>query len=157
MPEDGYYTYYLLAVNTKEHLEENGIDLNQDYVYYDEETDKIMKNGKEIEKLSTLHDLCSEINADSKYGILTLYQKSFFSICYLSLNLANSQRFVIFDSSKACEDRQAKLNRDFLFMTVYMLKELIRQERYEEAHRILASVSNCNYPNVSSPKYCGCR
>lgn len=77
--------------------------------------------------------------------------KPIFSICRLHNCLENKLRTYIFDTLKTCgqypecnKDSYGDHIRNFLFSTVFILRQLICQERYAEATRILDSINNCN-------------
>jgi len=75
------------------------------------------------------------------------------------------QRKAFFDGLKncsfgACEtNKMLKLQRDFLFITVYILRYLIDIGSYLEAQRIIEALATCGNlcdDSLSMNKRCGC-
>lgn len=89
-----------------------------------------------------------------------------FTICKLEHCLFELQKKTLFEkiakcSKLNCEDNQETQNiRDFLFVSVYVLKWLIANFKYLEAQRILESLSACGQlcgsNNFISNKNCNC-
>ena len=72
-----------------------------------------------------------------------------FTICNLNQCLIALQKKAIFAGLKNCnygvceENKSLKLQRDFLFISVYVLDYLIEIGNYLEAQRILEALSTC--------------
>jgi hypothetical protein len=118
-------------------------------VYCDFVDDKwILYNG--LQEVKTNADL-NLIFANKTECDAALVTKPIFSICRLHNCLENKLRSYIFDTLKTCgqypecnKDSYDDYIRNFLFSTIFILRQLICQERYAEATRILDSINNCN-------------
>lgn len=159
--EDGVYMYYRLKIVTKSLLED--VEL-ENRLYYDDVSDKLMIGNKELISSEQLKDIVDDDYPETSYGIIEFVERPVFSICRISNCLENLQRKYIFDgcpSKKNCKEDSDKLNRDFLFSSVFILRLLIQQQRYEEALRILESINDCGVvcSNMQSPSIntCGCK
>lgn len=147
LSKDGLFMYYCLQVKTKELLDNNQKSDLSSQVYCDYINDRwVLYNGDEIidtnEKLSVVLENKTEDNV----GFAV---KPIFSICYLHKCLEDKLRSNIFntmnnwDQYKCHKDGYEDFIRHFLFNTVFILKQLICQERYAEATRILESMNRC--------------
>lgn len=97
---------------------------------------------------------------------LEIYTEPIFSICRLQHCLETKLRTYIFDTLKTCGHDLECTNkghedylRTFLFTTIFILRQLICQQRYSEALRILKSINNCDgicNDTMSSSNDCGC-
>lgn len=159
--KDGIYMYYRLKITTKSLLE--GVELD-DRLYYNDDSNKLMLGNKELVSSEQLKDIVDNDYPETSYGIIEFIERPVFSICRISNCLENLQRKYIFDecpSKKSCKDDPDKINRDFLFSSVFILRLLIRQQRYEEALKILESINDCGAicSNMQAPNIntCGCR
>lgn len=160
LSEDGLYVYYRLKIintNNESSLEE----LGENRIHFNEDTKKLMIGSKELEDSAQLETI---INSDSPnlLGVIDMLEEPVFSICKVSTCLENLQRKYIFSGSHvggSCKNDTDKNLRDFLFSTVFILKLLIRQQRYEEALKILKSINTCGLCNsyMSPRNSCNCR
>lgn len=158
LDDDGLYMYCRLAIYTKEHLGEH-IDGR---LYYDSEKDVLML-GKDVVNTSVqLESIMEDI--DTNYSIIEVVEEPVFSICRLNQCLSEYQRKFVLEGCeggmKRCKENSSdEFSRNFLFSTVFILRQLIRQQRFEEALRILKSVENCNglcTNTKTSNKKCNC-
>ena len=161
--KDGLYMYYRLKVPTKKTLDEISQSSGK-RLYYDADADKLMIGNKELVSSEQLRDIVDNDSPETSYGIVEFIERPVFSICRISNCLENLQRKYIFDgcpSKKNCKEDPDKINRDFLFSSVFILRLLIQQQRYEEALRILESINDCGTlcSNMQSPRInsCGCK
>lgn len=159
LSSDGLYMYYRLKIATTD------LDIDKENrLYFDTSSEKLMIGDKEIDE----EDLRHIINDDSPktaFGIIDIFEKPIFSICKISLCLENLQRKYIFEQNPLCMGSKCgndsdKSIRDFLFSSIFLLRILIKQQRYEEALKILNILDNCELCN-STYKYknknlCGC-
>lgn len=155
LDDDGLYMYYRLAIFTKERLGENCTDK----LYYDESKDKLMLGNEEVNSSVQLEKIVDKI--ETEYAIIEFVEEPVFSICRLTHCLSEYQRKFVLEGCS--EDTRCKSTdtfaREFLFSTVFVLRQLIRQQRYGEALRILKSVEGCNglcSNTKSSTKKCNC-
>ena len=87
----------------------------------------------------------------NNYGIIDYFEFPIFSICHLRNCLSELQRKIIFSGIKDCaasssnceKNKTYKSQRDFLFITLQILEQLICLERYDEAEEILEAISTC--------------
>lgn len=161
MDDDGLFMYYRLKIYTKSLLQNN----TDKKFYYDDmsETPRLMLGDIEICTSKDLENVAN--NADkTEYSIIDVVEEPVFSICRLNYCLTEYQKEFIFNgfskiNSNCKSDTNNEFARNFLFSTVFVLRQLIRQQRYEEALRILKSVSDCNglcTNTKSSSKKCNC-
>lgn len=159
LDKDGLYIYYRLKVPVKSKLQD---DIEESRLYFDDSTDKLMIGAKEVTDSLQLENI---INDSVKYGISDkIVEEPIFSICKISACLENLQRKYIFErnpdlTGSRCKEDSDKLTRDFLFSSVFILRLLIGQQRYEEALRILESITQCSeLCNITTYKTsCGCK
>ena len=158
--QDGLYMYYRLKVPTKKILE-GDLDTR---LYYDEDVQELMIGNEEVVTSEQLENIVDDDFPHTTYKLAgEIIEEPIFSICRISECLANSQRQYIFEElqiGQNCKNNSNKLNRDFLFSTVFILKFLIRQQRYEEAVKILESVNQCSEicdkTYTATKRRCGC-
>lgn len=160
---DGLYIYNRMQVLTKNMIAESEAPF-EGKIYYNE-LDGMLYYGHTA--ITTSEELVKLINRESisaLSGIIDYVSYPVFSITRINKCLSDYQRRFIFESCntdiKYCNDNKtAKFNRDFLFSTVFVLRQLIKEQRYEEATRILQTVNNCNSicKDVYSKNTCCCR
>lgn len=157
LDDDGLYMYYRLGIYTKDYLEGH----YEDKLYYDTDTNKIMLGEEEIKTSAQLEAIVED--AETEYSIVEFLAEPIFSICRLSQCLFNYQREFVLEGCSGgtlkCKNNSNAFAREFLFSTVFILRQLIRQQRYEEALRILRSVEKCNglcKDTKSVTKKCNC-
>ena len=162
LEKDGIYMYYRLKITTLSLLGESDLE---DRLYYDDNSDKLMIGLTEVTTSKQLENIVDDDYPETKFGIIEFVEKPVFSICRISSCLENLQRKYIFEGNPSsigtqCKDDSDKVVRDFIFSSVFILRLLIRQQRYEEALRILESIDNCNIvcnnTYTSSKNSCGC-
>lgn len=160
--QDGLYMYYRLKVPTKNKLE-NVTTTNR--LYFDKTTQKLMIGNDEVETSEQLENVVNDDSPYTSYGVTEMIEEPVFSICRISTCLANLQRKFIFEGhpnliGTDCKNDSDKNIRDFLFSSVFILRILIKQQRYEEALRILESINYCNgiceSTYTSNKNSCGC-
>lgn len=143
LDDDGLYMYYRLAIYTKEYLKENYIEK----FYYDVTNNKLMLGETEITTSAQLEAIVDDIKTE--YSIIDIVEEPVFSICRLSHCLFDYQRKFVLEGccggTLKCKNNSVdEFARNFLFSTVFVLRQLIKQQRYEEALRILKSIEGCN-------------
>lgn len=154
LPKDGLYAYYKIKIYKKEYIE----DATNNKFYYD---DKIMFGDEEI---VNPEDIINKL--DISYGIIDYYEHPIFSLCKLENCILSLEKNTILNESNdylgtanCNKNDQTKKQRDFLFITLFVLKNLICQKRFVEAKEVLDSISSCeslceNLKNTKSN--CGC-
>lgn len=154
LPKDGLYAYYKIKIYKKEYIE----DATNNKFYYD---DKIMFGDEEI---VNPEDIINKL--DISYGIIDYYEHPIFSLCKLENCILSLEKNTILNESNdylgtanCNKNDQIKKQRDFLFITLFVLKNLICQKRFVEAKEVLDSISSCeslceNLKNTKSN--CGC-
>ena len=154
LPKDGLYAYYKIKIYKKEYIE----DATNNKFYYD---DKIMFGNEEI---INPEDIINKL--DISYGIIDYYEHPIFSLCKLENCILSLEKNTILNESNdylgtanCNKNDQIKKQRDFLFITLFVLKNLICQKRFVEAKEVLDSISSCeslceNLKNTKSN--CGC-
>ena len=157
---DGLYMYYRLKVPTKTKLDSVSAPI-KGRLYYDDVLKKLMIGTEPVVKSEQLENVVDDDSPHTAYGISEeIVEEPIFSICRISACLENLQRKYIFSFSQKnnCKADSDKLIRDFLFSSIFILRLLIRQQRYEEALRILESISQCNSvcEHMNTSNSCGC-
>lgn len=84
-----------------------------------------------------------------------------FSICKLRNCLIDKERFAITSFLKGCTtnshcNTSNKATNDFLLVSIFLLENLICRGNYEEAIRIVESISNCGVCGNTKNKTCNC-
>lgn len=154
LDDDGLFVYYRFKLNTKTGLKGN----IERKLYYDEVTSALMVGNTKIETSSQLEAIL-EYN-ETEYSILEVISEPVFSICRLNHCLSEFQRkFVLNGCNQACKNDSDKPIREFLFSTVFVLRQLIVQKRFGEALNILRTVEGCHTlckDTKSVSKKCNC-
>ena len=89
-------------------------------------------------------------------------EKSFFSICKLRNCTVQLEKEVIHNfvnncRTKSCKKIQDKSTKDILLIAIFVLENLISQERYTEAQMIVDSLSTCGtLCNSQKTQMCNC-
>ena len=156
--KDGLYVYYRLKIATTQLDELN----TQHRLYFDDITKKLMIGDDEVTESSQLEDVIDDDSPNTSWGIIDIIEEPIFSICRISRCLENLQRKYIFNETHfvgKCKDDSDKNLRDFLFSSVFILKMLIRQQRYEEALKILNTINTCGMCDsyINSKNSCNCK
>lgn len=134
LPNDGLYNYYLIKVPIKE----NCCD---DIIYCKKYNDTyLLYSG--LSEITTFNQLC-DILSNVEY----IYEP-IFSICKLQNCLENKLRKRVHAVLTSCTTGKCVKNEDnewtqFLFITIYLLKQLICQSKYTEATNILNKINRC--------------
>lgn len=167
---DGHYLYSKYGIQKLEtFLIENTYQIKDNVFFYDNKvylglanvtkiTD-VVKNASVITNWYTLHNyINTKINYYSNIDL--------FTICKLEHCLFELQKQSLFEkisncSKLNCEKNQELIdNRNFLFISMYVLNYLIDNFKYLEAQRILESLSTCGqlckYNDFTSNKNCNC-
>lgn len=161
LDDDGLFMYYRFKIYKKSFLKEH---ISGKFYYDDEsETPRLMLGEIEITTSKALEEIANNCY-ETDYSIMEVVEDPVFSICRLNHCLSEFQRKFIFNGcgeSKRCgQSKNDEFAREFLFSTVFILRQLIRQCRFEEALNILNSVNNCHglCPNTKSSKTkkCNC-
>lgn len=153
LPQDGLYVYHKLKIFNKEYVEEDYIGL-----CYDSINGKLFFKGVELKDIFEI--LVYLDNAE--YGIIEYIKAPIFSICKLQYCLKELQKKSMIQCKKGlCDefDSDRKM-RDLIFISIYVLENLISQERFGEALEIIKSLSTCVpiCKNISITKSgCNCK
>lgn len=159
MDDDGLFMYYRLKIYTKTTLGTSCAGK----LYYDDINDKLMLGDEEINSSDKLEEIVDDIK--SEYAILDIIEEPVFSICRLNHCLTEYQRRFVLEgckngfAQKCNNDPYESFAREFLFSTAFVLRQLIRQQRFEEALAVLKSVEGCNglcADTKSASKTCNC-
>lgn len=149
LPTDGHVRYVKLEVSTIS---------NGENVYV---------NGENIwdgnKKVTNIIDLLEYKNVTQK-EINFKCDIDNFSIVKLQNCLSDLQRKTIFDGLRNCnigkcdKNKSDKQNRDFLFISLVVLENLICQKKWIEAESILDGLSSCNSicPSANIKLNCNC-
>ena len=137
LPKDGWYVYYQFNTIIHEFTTENiGF-------YYDPVNKTFMYNDIKVKN----EDIINYIDSSNVDDCII---EDIFSICKLRNCLLKLQKKYICKHIQNChevicdDEDQLRTYRDFLFVSVYMLENLICQQRYIEALTILSKISTCN-------------
>lgn len=160
---DGLYIYHRMQVLTRSYIEDEAVPYDNLFYYDDLEKPGLYCDGEEVTTNQQLLKIVKD-NEGSLAGIIDYISYPIFSLSRIQKCLSEYQRKFIFEHNgkdiKYCNDNKTdKFNRDFLFSTVFVLRQLIKEQRYEEATRILQTVNNCSSicKDVYSKKGCCCR
>ena len=180
MKHDGKYTYFSIRLWTLDgwnyeknkyinlygdEKEEYSNEIPKDIFYFNGSEDNLQlcRNGKNV----LVEDLIDELlSASENWGCLELQRKDIFVLCRFEQCVAELQKESVlrnlkFAGTKLCMN-SAELDgqRDFMFITLDLLKSLVEQERYEQAQQLLDDVSSkcgtiCK-TTTATKKGCGC-
>jgi len=176
LDKDGRYVYYKYILYTIDHPSiarkgiyriKNKLFYHNDTIYYGLKDVKIPEfNSDNTEKVYNWYDL-------QEYVSLTIgefFGKELLSFCKLEECLYQKQREWIFQGLDKCNptpkrcqqpfnscdfDRDIKLERDFLFASVYVLNYLREVCKFGEAQRIIECLATCTSICNTSDR-CGC-
>lgn len=121
-------------------------------IYYNPNDGKLYEGNIALSAIR-FNELVPVIQDDvniTKYNIYDHIEEPVFSICKISKCLEDNQRKFIFNTTHDCraewceDSKQSKFERDFLFSSVFVLRYLIRQQRFAEAKQILDSITRCD-------------
>ena len=139
LPEDGLYVYYKVAIQKKEFLG----DEYEKKIYYD--NGKIMYKNQEIKDPSELVDYLTQTGV----GILDYCEEPVFSLCQLEHCVFEVEKNLLSSGMKSCgsskcdKNLDARDQRNFLFISLAVLRHLISEEKYDDAEEILEALSSC--------------
>lgn len=152
LPKDGTYTYYRILLPKFSHfLNGSTYEVANKYfvfnneVYYSEEN--LVADPDDSYIIDDYHKIWEE--RDTLFSQLAYVNEKFFSFCKLNNCLTKMQWRIIKDFAKngcsvdCSEYSNERLLRDFLLATVYCLRYLAEQGRFEDAQAILDALSVC--------------
>lgn len=140
LPKDGLYVYYKLMVYKKSSLDAE----YKNKLYFNEKDEEFYLNDK---KIINFEDLL--LYLDQTGFVVDYYEQPVFSLCKLEHCVFNLQRTALLPIMKFCgkntceESKNDKNQRNFLFISLEVLKHLISEEKYDEAEEILEALSSC--------------
>ena len=150
LPEDGMYIYYKLCIYSKE-------SKPSDYegLYYDEESDELMFQN---EVLNNIADVLPYLEMGY---VRDWFKIEVFSILKLQNCLLSLQKSQLIDKyNKQCGSSQEYQFLNFLFISIYVLENLIQERRFGEAIDILNMISSCDgmcNKNTAKNSKCNCK
>lgn len=149
---DGRYIYNKYAIYNIESLYSDNQYLIKDKIFYYNNNIYIgLQNVNSLQEInasnsnmiSNWYELKNYIGQYINY----FYTTELFTICKLNKCVINYQKQTLFNKlescKKICKTDYTKELRDFLFISIHVLSYLICNENYEEAQRILESLSAC--------------
>lgn len=153
LPQDGLYVYHKLKIFDKAYVEEDYVGL-----CYDSINNKLLFKGTE---LKDVFEILAYLD-NAEYGVLEYIKAPVFSICKLQHCLKELQKKSITQCKGGlCDDFDSdRKMRDFLFISIYVLENLISQERFGEASEMIKSLTSCApiCKNISITKSgCNCK
>lgn len=163
LERDGRYTYYKVLLPYYSLFDHHGMHIHVPYGYFvaeDAKGNKIiclndknsvsLVNTSESIEVKEIDDYMELINS----GLVAkhdYFSQDFFSICKLDACLAKLQKKYILNhvddcgSSKCSKGSDSdRANRDFLFITSYVLDYLISNEEFDQAEEILDKIHTCS-------------
>lgn len=155
LPKDGLYVYYKLAIQKKEYLY-NEYDKK---IYYD--NGKVIYKNREIKDPSELIDYLTLTGV----GILDYCEEAIFSLCNFEHCVFEIEKQILSQSLKTCgsvdcdKNKSLRDQRNFLFISLAVLKHLISEEKYDDVEEILEALSSCGSlckDLKNSSKGCNC-
>lgn len=165
IPSDGAYITYYIILPTVQWLQaqlEKGTDILNLYslVYVIDNSHIYKYIDSELTEIPL--DEILEINPDKT--TISISSKISFSICRLNDCYISLCKHILNNQLSKCENQnlsELTFKRDYIWMTVNVIKYLVEQEQYMEAQNILDQINRCNqfcYNNyVSNNTYeCGC-
>ena len=147
LKNDGKYTAYHMIIPTKQWVDKYDSDTllqNYAYLYYYDSGNiyKSLDGGKTSEITSA--DLIKEVNITGS----TLYRckKETFSLCFLYKCYINYCKQVLEQDISKCitKDSDLVFRRDFVWMTINVVKYYLENGQLDEAQRLLEETMSCN-------------
>lgn len=136
LPYDGLYVYYKLKIFEKSYVESgyNGL-------CFDSQSGKLLFKGTELKDVIEILPGIEQ----AEYGVLDYIKSPIFSICKLQHCLKDMLKNSISQCNNGLCDksREDSKMKDFLFISIYVIENLICQERFGEADDILNAISSC--------------
>lgn len=162
IPHDGRFHITHIILPSKEWLEqflESGAHLNLEIYVTDGDNIYLYSNGEYISQ--NPEDLISKSDEGTT---LSKYSQYHFSICNLYKCYIEHCKKLFNLSVARCADKSKvdTFNRDFLWMTINVLKYYIQFGQLDEAQRILEEINYCGtfcndvYDNPQITSGCGC-
>lgn len=145
LPEDGLYIHYCIKTYDSENIKQE-IENGFEGLYFDSDKNVLLfKNTPVTDYRQLAKSLPLLMN--EKEGVLDYSENYAFSICKLRNCVVSLQKKSIGELSRTYCKKATEIEkmRDFLFISIYILENLICQERYTEALDILSSISRCGY------------
>ncbi len=131
--KDGFFTYYKLEISKTSNG--NNLYYNNNTLYY---------KGEEV---TDFKELITQLEL-TNIGIYDAFYKDIFSYCKLEKCVIELQRKAIFDGLKNCNigkcDSETKKQRDFLYISLVVVENLVCQKKFLEAETILDGITSCN-------------
>lgn len=133
LPKDGWYEYYKIEVPKT----------SNSTLWYD---NGVLKEGNSV---ITDYSIIPDKISFTSYPYKS-FSKVEFSVCNLQNCVVNLQRKAIFEGIKNCnigaceKNSQVKQQRDFLFISLYVIEHLICRGKFSEAESILDGLSSCD-------------
>lgn len=154
--KDGYYTFYKYLISKVDHINGNQLEGAVFYangnIYVGNQN--LSDDATDIDKISNSTEITNyyELKNYMTTGIEHYISKDLFTICKLNRCLMSLQKKMIYDNlknkctyDKCSSNEETRLQRNFIFDSVYILTYLINTGAYLEAQRIIEDLSTCNY------------
>lgn len=168
LDQDGYYTIYHIILPTVQWLEEelkkeNNITKQKDFNIYVTDCKKTYHYCNETKTLTEVDSkLISQINYEDTTISRICYD--YFNICklfecYIKLCKSIFNNINLRCINKNSDVSESIFNRDFLWMTINVIKYHIEKKEFLEAERILESINYCNrfcQQDIQTNKTSGC-
>lgn len=170
LDKDGYYTIHHIILPTLEWLreelkKEDNITKYKDFTIYVTDCKNIYKYCKESDSLEVINlELISQVNCEDTTISRICYD--YFSICklfecYIRLCKSLFNNINLRCINKNSNSDELTFNRDFLWMTINVIKYHLQKNEFLEAERILESINYCNGfcqqdIQVTKSSGCGC-
>ena len=140
LPKDGFYKYYIFPSS------------------YDVETlENLCKDGLEtfLQHLDSPNNSIGPLTPENEYDIFSIHH---LRSCVMQMEKEAIWEFVEMCRGKNCKNKTSdKSTKDLLLIAIFVLENLIAQERYTEAQIILDSLSTCaNICNTNKTFTCNC-
>lgn len=168
LPSDGYYKIYHFILPTESWYESAGekslVVMVRDVFTCDPETGKIYKRTSRnpVRDEQSVEDLIEQIGLDTNTVSGAMFQQ--FSICQLYGCYIALCKPVFESKNYRCADKTGLsdviFKRDFIWMTINIIKYYVEDGLFMEAQRLLEEVNYCggfcNELPVRSESGCGC-
>lgn len=136
LPKDGLYVYYIVSV-----LDGKDVPINYSDLYYDSENKKLILNNKAVTDIAELVPYLSVSSGAIEYKEIPIFSICKLKKCVMKLEMETMHNC---SGNNRCRPPKDGQDKDFLFISLYVLENLICQERYSEASHILERITSCN-------------
>lgn len=163
--KDGYYTIHHIVLPTEKGMERmikdgeiSSLDIDIKGYWFD--NDKIYTTDDNNNTIEVSLDVLKSVNTEGTS--ISRQSEDFFSICYLWQCYIKLSKAIFNNTNFKCAiSKVDTFSRDFVWMTLNIIKYHVQFQEFMEAQRILESINGCsgfceNISTITNTTGCGC-